>query len=134
MANELLQCSVVTPEKKVVYTKALDVVMPAHDGLLGVLPGHAPLLCNLGTGILRYLDSENKKQALFIDGGFGHIHNNEVAILTREAVAPGEISLSQAEELLTQARALSKSSHEETATRSRAISRAKNLIDLAQGS
>jgi F-type H+-transporting ATPase subunit epsilon len=133
MANELLQCSVVTPEKEVVSVQAVDVVLPAHDGLLGVLPGHAPLLCNLGTGILSYQDSDNSKQTLFVDGGFGHIHNNQVTLLTREAIKPGEVSLSQAEEFLTQAQAKPKSSLDQATARTRAIARAHSLIALAQG-
>ena len=128
MANAFIQCSVVTPEKKVLDVQAFDVVLPAHDGLMGVLPGQAPMLCNLGTGLLRYLDSDNNKQALFVDGGFGHVHKNEVIILTREAIKPDQISLAEAEKALEQAQALSKG-----ADRTRAISRAQQLIAMAQG-
>lgn len=134
MANKFIKCSVVTPEKEVVSADALDVIIPAHDGLLGVLPGHAPLLCNLGAGMLRYKDSDNNSQTLFVDGGFGHIHNNEVTILTREAIKPGEVSLSEAQEFLTQAKGLPKGSLNEAAARTQAITRAQSLIAMAQSS
>ena len=52
--DKTIRCVVVTPEAPIVDTQATEVIIPAHDGMIGLLPGHAPLLCNLGMGIVCY--------------------------------------------------------------------------------
>ena len=69
----ILRCIVITPETQAVDAEAKDVMLPAHDGLLGVLPGHAPFLCKLGMGLLRYRDMKSQEHAVFIENGFGHV-------------------------------------------------------------
>ena len=56
MANEqnTIELQVVTPERHVMSEDVDSVEMPGKDGYLGVLPGHAPLLTELGIGILTY--------------------------------------------------------------------------------
>jgi hypothetical protein len=45
--------AVVTPEREVLATDASFVALPAYDGEMGVMPRRAPLLVQLGSGILR---------------------------------------------------------------------------------
>lgn len=125
-----LICTVVTPKAQIVEAEATDVVLPAHDGLLGVRPGHAPLLCNLGTGLLRYYDTTGQEHLLFINGGFGHILDNKVTILTRQAISSDDISPLEAQEMLHQADNLPMSTIEEVEARSTALRLAKSLIKL----
>ena len=49
-----LKLVVVTPEKKVVDTETEQVEVPGELGYLGILPGHAPLISLLKTGVLTY--------------------------------------------------------------------------------
>ena len=130
--SAILRCKIITPTAQIIDTQSFDVVLPAHDGLLGVLPGHAPLLCNLGIGLLRYRDSDKNRNAVYIEGGFGHIRDNEVTILTRRAFSAEEVTTAEAEEQLLQARTLPTSTIQEVQTRSRAIQRAKHLLTLAE--
>ena len=51
MANTL-QLELVTPEKTVVDKAVDSVQIPGADGYMGILPGHAALLSELGTGAL----------------------------------------------------------------------------------
>ena len=132
-ATTPLRCVVVTPEAQVTDAEEVaEVILPAHDGLMGVLPGHAPMLCNLGAGLLRYRDEGGGEQVLFIDGGFGHIHQNEVTILTRQAIAKPDVNLDDVREELTRAEALPITSLPQRQTRTAAIHRAKQLIALAE--
>jgi F-type H+-transporting ATPase subunit epsilon len=128
---KVLRCIVVTPEAQVVDAEAMDMVLPAHDGLLGVLPGHAGMLCKLGSGLVRYQDSQNQTKRLYIEGGFGHIHQNEVTLLTRQAISSEQITPAEAQEQLHKADSLPKSTIEEVQARGEAIQRAKHLIVLA---
>ena len=43
-----LTCSVITPEAQVFDGAAESVVVPAHDGEIGILFNRAPLLAKLG--------------------------------------------------------------------------------------
>src|SRR2546426_793803 len=47
-----MHVTVVSPERAVFDGAADAVVAPAYDGQGGVLPGHAPFLALLGTGVL----------------------------------------------------------------------------------
>lgn len=48
-----MQVTVVSPERTVFDGEADSLVVPAFDGLVGILPGHAPFLTLLGAGRLR---------------------------------------------------------------------------------
>jgi F-type H+-transporting ATPase subunit epsilon len=81
---------VVTPERRVVADTADAVVIPVHDGELGVLADRAPLLCELGIGQMRYRKGQRTRR-LFIDGGFAQVDDNNVTVLTQNAVPVEEI-------------------------------------------
>lgn len=92
MAKEkTLNFVVVTPEKQVVEDSADSVVIPAHDGELGILSDRAPLMCELGIGQMRYRKG-GVSHRLFIDGGFAQVHDNHVTVLTEHAAPAGKIT------------------------------------------
>ncbi len=128
-----IHCTVVTPEARVIDVTVLDVVFPAHDGLMGVLPEHAPMLCNLGSGLLKYRTSEASEERVYIEGGFGHIRDNEVTILTRTALTWNMITETQAKEEFIAAQDMPATNTEEIEARSAAIHRAKCLLLLSEG-
>ena len=41
------QCIIVTPEQQVLDESVTQAIIPAHDGLLGILTDRAPLLAKL---------------------------------------------------------------------------------------
>lgn len=84
MANDI-KCSVITPEAQVVETTANAVVLPAHDGQIGILHNRAPLLCQLGQGTLRIDGTDGIQRRYEIEGGFAQVLNNEVTVLTEKA-------------------------------------------------
>ena len=131
-AAATLHCTVITPDAMVVDASAAQVVLPAHDGLMGVLPGHAPMVCRMGAGLLRYHDADNTEHMLFVEDGFTHICADEVTILTTQAVKSDQIGRAEADEQLRHAQALPTNTLEEVQTRSAAIERAKYLIQIAE--
>src|ERR1043166_8389853 len=94
-----LHCCVITPEQQVFDADATEVVLPAHDGLLGVLKSRAPLVCELGTGVLRVDTVGEGKKEFYVDGGFGQVLHDEVTILTERAAAAENRSEEQTTEL-----------------------------------
>ncbi len=82
---------VITPEREVVRETATAVVIPAHDGEIGVLNLRAPLMCELGIGQLRY-ETDGHARRVFIDGGFAQVHDNDVAVLTPNALLAEQVT------------------------------------------
>ena len=130
--NAPLHCSVITPEQQVLDTDASAVVMPAHDGLVGILHNRAPLLTELGTGVLRVDTTNEGTREFYIDGGFAQVLNNDVTILTERAAAAETISTADAQKALQAAEAMP--AHDEAASnaRRRAIDRARAQLAIAK--
>ncbi len=80
-----LTCTVITPERKVLEEKASQVIIPAHDGLVGILDQRAPLVCELGDGTLRIDKVGGGETRVEISGGFAQVLNNQVTVLTERA-------------------------------------------------
>jgi F-type H+-transporting ATPase subunit epsilon len=102
-----LNCSVITPEAKVFEGRVESVVIPVHDGEVGILPDRAPLVARLGAGVMRVrVDGSHDRRSWFIDGGFAQVLENRVVVLTQKAVSPERIDASKAAEQLAAARAM----------------------------
>ena len=130
--DKVLQCSIITPEKKVFEAAATAVVIPAHDGQVGILPGRAPLLCELGTGTLR-VDADNEgAREFYVDGGFAQVLENKVTILTERALPAENISRADAEKALAEARQMKNLGVDEVKARKKAMDRAKAQLRLAK--
>jgi len=99
MADKLptsFHLTVVTRERKIVETDAVEVVLPAFDGEIGVLPGHTPLLTLLKVGIMRYR-SDGNQQSLVISWGFAEILPERVIVMAETARLPQEMDVATAE-------------------------------------
>lgn len=120
-----IQVSVITPERQVVEAETDSVILPAHDGELGVLNNRAPLMCELAIGTLRYRD-EGRVRKIAIDGGFAQVFQNRVIVLTEQATLAAEVT----PELLAQAEKAANDGKATAATRERARRRAAALRSL----
>jgi F-type H+-transporting ATPase subunit epsilon len=81
----MLNVSVISPEA-VMYQGTTDsVVAPAHDGEVGILTGHAPMMALLGKGVLRLGGQSGPK--FNVDGGFLQVIDNTVRVVTEKASA-----------------------------------------------
>jgi F-type H+-transporting ATPase subunit epsilon len=81
------QCTVVTPEQELLDLKVNQAIIPAIDGLIGILTDRAPLLARLGKGPLRIDPESGTSQTYNIEGGVAQMKDNKLTILTRKAVA-----------------------------------------------
>ena len=88
--------TIVTRERKIVETDAIEAVLPASDGEIGVLPGHTPLLALLRVGVMRYR-SDGKPQSLVLSWGFAEILPERVIVMAETARLPQEIDPAAAE-------------------------------------
>jgi len=54
MLPESIELVIVTPERQLLREAVAEVTLPGAGGCLGILPGHAPLITELGIGELTY--------------------------------------------------------------------------------
>lgn len=98
MLPEFIELVVVTPEKQLLRQRTKEVQLPGADGYLGVLPGHAPLITELGIGELSYHDSSGKESVhLAIIRGFAEVLPDRVAVLAETAEFAADIDIARAE-------------------------------------
>ena len=91
-----LKLLVVTPERTVVDSPADSVEIPGELGYLGILPGHAPLITLVKTGVLSW-ETGGAERSVAITGGFAEIANDAVRILADSAERPEEIDANAAQ-------------------------------------
>lgn len=96
MANTL-QVEVVTAERQVYSGEADMVIAKGTEGVLGILPRHAPLLTTLAVGAMR-IKLGAAEEPLFVAGGFLEVRNNVVTVLADTAEHAEEIDEARAEE------------------------------------
>jgi F-type H+-transporting ATPase subunit epsilon len=84
------QCTVVTPEQQAFDAEATQVILPTHDGLIGILKDRAPILVKVGKGSLRIDLPGGKSKHFAIDGGIAQMKDNKLTILTQTAEAENE--------------------------------------------
>jgi F-type H+-transporting ATPase subunit epsilon len=130
---DTLHLQVATPERQLVDEAVARVEIPGKDGYLGILPGHAALLGELGAGVLSY-SSDSQEKFLAIDGGFVEVLNDEVRVLAEHAEFGREINYEQARREAAEAQsAIDKSSSEaESSTALRKLAAAQARLDAAE--
>lgn len=93
--------TIVTRERKIVETEAVEAVLPATDGEIGVLPGHAPLLATLRVGVMRYRNNGTAER-LVLSWGFAEVLPDRVIVMAETARLPSEIDIATAQADRTQ--------------------------------
>ena len=101
------RCVLLTPLGKLLDCRAGALVLPGHDGAMGVLRNHAPMLCGLGIGIMQVKHIPDRKDAFFLlDSGFARISENFISVLAHNVTTFEDMDPDQAEEMVTKARQL----------------------------
>ena len=81
--SEKLLVEIITPDKSLLKTEAIEVIIPSYEGEMGILKDHIPLITFLRPGIILIKDNEEKKY--FVEEGVVEFSNNNLLILTSTA-------------------------------------------------
>ncbi len=101
---EKIHLEIVTPEKQL-FSGAVDsVTVPSTTGYLGILPGHAPLLAELGIGEISCKKGE-KTDYFFCSWGFVEVLPDRVVLLAQTAEMASDIDIKRAQEAKSRAEA-----------------------------
>jgi F-type H+-transporting ATPase subunit epsilon len=87
---------VVTPARQVVNEAVNEAQVPVLSGYIGVLPGHTPLLAEMGIGELSYRVG-NRVLCCTAMGGFVEVLADRVIVLADSAERAEEINVARAE-------------------------------------
>ena len=130
---DTFQLEIVTPEKLVVRDQAEEAQIPGRNGYLGVLPGHAPLITELGAGEITYKHG-GQVQHFSVAWGFAEVLPDRVTVLAETVERAEEIDAARAQQSLTKAEESLKSAQteEDYAQALARISRAQARLEVAQ--
>jgi F-type H+-transporting ATPase subunit epsilon len=92
-----LTLNLAVPERRLIQEAVDEVQIPAADGSMGVLPGHAPLMTQLGIGVLSFT-KDNRTRYIALHGGLMEVLPDHVRILADGAEWAEEIDVKRARE------------------------------------
>ena len=124
----------VTPERMLFSEEVQAIRAPGVEGSLGVLAGHAPLLTELITGLIKVTLADGREAFIATSGGFLQVSKEKVIVLADTAELSEEIDVERARAAAAKARQLlevpgSTINAEELRL---AVERAQNRIRVAQ--
>ncbi len=123
MAENKFQISVISPEKVLYSGEAIHSVIPGSDGYFGVMANHAPLIAELGIGILK-IENGSETHRIVIDGGFAQIKGNVVNVLANSGDAEKDLKKDLVQKMLEAAQ------NSTSKTKDQEIQKAKTRLSL----
>ena len=131
--TDSFQLEIVTPEKMVVRDVAEEIQIPGRSGYLGVLPGHAPLITELGAGEINYR-AGGQSHRFCVAWGFAEVLPDRVTVLAETVERADEIDVSRAQQSLERAEESLKSAQteEDVSLATGKIRAAQARIEVAQ--
>ncbi len=100
-----VELEIVSPEKLLLSRAVEMVVVPASEGDIGVLQGHAPMIVLLRGGTVELYEGNRVTDRLFVAGGFCEITPERCTVLADEVLPLAEVSRATAEQRLAEAEA-----------------------------
>jgi F-type H+-transporting ATPase subunit epsilon len=95
MLPDKIELEIVTPERHVLDEMVESVEIPGKDGYMGILPGHAPLITELGIGLLTYRKGDGS-YVLTVAEGYAEVLPDRVIVLAESSERAEEIDVSRA--------------------------------------
>ena len=88
---ETLQFDLVSPERLLASVHAQEVRIPATQGDLTAMAGHAPLITTLRPGIVRVTAGDGETEYV-VTGGFAEINGESISVLAERAVSRADMT------------------------------------------
>ena len=96
MPSPVYDLTVLAPDHSLFQGRARSLIAPGAEGYFGILARHAPLVAQLGTGVLS-VTGENGEGSLFaVHSGFLEVEPDGVTVLADTAEAAAEIDIERA--------------------------------------
>jgi F-type H+-transporting ATPase subunit epsilon len=92
-----------TPDRPVLDINVTESSIPGAEGYLGILPDHAPLLAEIGNGMLTYKTTDGRTESLLVHEGFVEVLPDHVRVLPVAAERISDIDVERAQAALDRA-------------------------------
>ena len=99
--SEKITVEIISPDKSVIKTQAIEAVIPSYEGEMGILKDHIPLITFLRPGLIKIINEDQKD--FFVEDGTVEFSENNLLILTSTAKELSEINKNTLDVLLNQA-------------------------------
>ena len=96
--ERVIKCSILTPEKLIYEGDVGLAVIQAHNGEIGFLYGHSPLISKLGIGEIRLHNPNNNVDRLMVEGGVVEIKNNNLIVLAEKIFNKSDLNSDEIKE------------------------------------
>lgn len=90
-----LHLVVVAHDRRLLDVECDEVQVPGSEGMIGVLPGHTPLIATLRVGEVMYRQGKIERYVALSEG-FVEVAGDVVTVLTESAELPQEIDVEAA--------------------------------------
>lgn len=124
-----MQVELVSAERRLWSGEAEMVVARTTEGEIGILPGHAPMLGELGSGVLRIIRGAEDEVVAAIHGGFLSVAASGVSVLADIAEMGPDIDKARAQQAYD--RALASASGDDDGPAREALARATARLRAA---
>ena len=92
-----IRLTVSSPEGGLFEKDVSYVNLPTENGSIGILKNHAPLLCAVAEGRLRYRFGRGENGEIIVGPGFASVSDDRVLLLVAEIGRGGEEAMAPAE-------------------------------------
>ena len=82
--SENFAVEIISPDKSILKSEAVEVTIPSYEGQMGILKDHIPLITFLRPGLIIIKENSGKK-IFFVEDGTVEFSNNSLLILTSTA-------------------------------------------------
>ena len=82
--SENFAVEIISPDKSILKSEAVEVTIPSYEGQMGILKDHIPLITFLRPGLIIIKENSGEK-IFFIEDGTVEFSNNSLLILTSTA-------------------------------------------------
>ena len=96
---------IVTPDRLLLSQPVDMVVIPASEGDMGVLEGHAPAIVMLRGGIIALYEGEQITDQMYVAGGFAEVTPERCTVLANEVLVSSDLSREEGERRVAEAEA-----------------------------
>ncbi len=128
---DTFQFQLVSPERMLVDEQVSEAQIPAAEGYIGVMPGHAPLMSELKPGgVLTYKGSGGEK-TLAVYGGFVEVLPERTRVLADAAEFSTEINADKARQRLAEATKAMEKPADDPAPALAELAQAQAAVDAA---
>jgi F-type H+-transporting ATPase subunit epsilon len=100
-----INLEIVSPEKLLLAQSVDMVVIPASEGDMGVLEGHAPMIVMLRGGAISLYEDDRVTDTLFVASGFAEVTPERCTVLANEVMPIAEANKEEGERRLAAAEA-----------------------------